>query len=496
MVYLIGAGPGHPGLITALGRDLLSRCDAVIYDRLGTNELLELVPEHAQKIYVGKKAGAHYRKQEEIQEILVETARHYETVIRLKGGDPFVFGRGGEEAQALQDAGLDYQIVPGVTSAVAVPELLGIPVTHRGVSRSFHVYTGHTKDEAGDVLEHIHPQEGTSVFLMGLGHLSQIVDKLIREGKDPGTPAAVISGGTLPSEQMVKAPLSGIAEAVAEAGLGSPAIILVGEAAQYDFRSGIQGPLAGQTIGVTATAALQEKMREQFEGAGARMFSLCDMKVETAPDQIRRLEQELGRIREYSWVAFTSQNSIRIFFETVRRLELDLRQFANVKFAVVGTGTERALRRQGFVVDYMPEEYTTQALAQGLIERVAPGQRLLLARARQGSEIMAKMLRDSEIQECILPIYDVVGRRTPNWEYLNSFDVITFASASGVEAFVEQIRETEQSVEAWEAERRGHGVKIATIGEVTRQALLRHGIRADIVPEQYDLDGLMQALTI
>ena len=331
---------------------------------------------------------------------------------------------------------------------------------------------------------------------MGLGHLSQITDKLIREGKDPGTPAAVISGGTLPSEQMVKASLSGIAEAVAEAGLGSPAIILVGEAAQYDFRSGIRGPLAGQTIGVTATAALQEKMREQFEGAGARMFSLCDMKVETAPDQIRRLEQELGRIREYSWVAFTSQNSIRIFFETARRLELDLRQFANVKFAVVGTGTEQALRRQGFVADYMPEEYTTQALAQGLIERVAPGQRLLLARARQGSEIMAKMLRDSEIQECILPIYDVVGRRTPNWEYLNSFDVITFASASGVEAFVEQIRETEQSVEAWEAERRGHGVKIATIGEVTRQALLRHGIRADIVPEQYDLDGLMQALTV
>lgn len=185
MVYLVGAGPGDPGLMTCRGAEVLRECEAVVYDRLGTSGLLELVPEDCEKIYVGKKPGSHSKKQEEINAILIDTAKRFDRVVRLKGGDPFVFGRGGEEVLALQKENIPFQLVPGVTSAVAVPELLGIPVTHRETSRSFHVFTGHTKAGDETSLAHIHPQEGTSLFLMGISHLAEIADKLIREGKDP-----------------------------------------------------------------------------------------------------------------------------------------------------------------------------------------------------------------------------------------------------------------------------------------------------------------------
>lgn len=491
MVYLVGAGPGDPGLMTCRGAEVLRECEAVVYDRLGTSGLLELVPEDCEKIYVGKKPGSHSKKQEEINAILIDTAKRYDRVVRLKGGDPFVFGRGGEEVLALQKENIPFQLVPGVTSAVAVPELLGIPVTHRETSRSFHVFTGHTKDGDETSLAHIHPQEGTSLFLMGISHLAEIADKLIREGKDPLTPAAVIANGCMPGEQIVRGTLATIAGDVAEAGIKPPAIIVVGETAGYDFISSDRGALADKKVGIIGTFALQERMRRRLLEKGARVYTVCEMKVE-ATTAIQELDKELENISKYSWIAFTSQNSIRLFFTHVFREKIDLRQFAGIRFAVVGSGTRDALREYGFEADLIPERYTTEALAESLVKTMKPGEKLLLPRALQGSVRMVQILEENGIYKTILPIYDVQGKKTENWKYLLDFDVLTFASASGVEAFIKELGA--ENAAKWEQDRRKKPTKIGAIGAVTAGRLEKYGIHADIIPKKCDIEHLIEEM--
>ena len=261
MVYLIGAGPGDPGLITYKGLQILKSCDAVIYDRLGTGELLDLVRPDCAKIYVGKQAGAHYKKQEEINRILVETAGKYEKVVRLKGGDSFVFGRGGEEILTLQEADIPFQVIPGVTSAIAVPEVLGIPVTHREMSRSFHVITGHTKKGEADALANIHKQEGTSVFLMGLSNLEPIMQRLREEGESEETPVSVISNGMLPGETIVRGTIGTIGKLVLKNELVSPAIIVVGQTAACTMKDKKRSAIDGCKIGVVGTAVFAGRKR-------------------------------------------------------------------------------------------------------------------------------------------------------------------------------------------------------------------------------------------
>lgn len=279
MVYLIGAGPGNPELITVKGLRLLQKCDAVIYDRLLSEELLSVVSENCHKIYVGKKPMSHAKKQEEINEILIQTAKQYKNVVRLKGGDPFVFGRGGEEVLALQKEKIPFALVPGVTSAVAVSELAGIPLTHRKESRSFHVFTGHTKEGAEQSFSHITKQDGTSVFLMSVANIRTIADRLMEQGQAASTPVAVISHGTMPDEKRVHGTLFDIADKVIENKITSPAVFVVGQTAKYHFVSEDFGVLAGKKIGTTATQKLHNKLREMMEDKGAFVFPLCEMKV-------------------------------------------------------------------------------------------------------------------------------------------------------------------------------------------------------------------------
>lgn len=491
MVYLVGAGPGDPGLLTCKGKALLEECDAVIYDRLGTGELLEEVKEDCEKIYVGKRAGYHYKKQEEINRILIETAGRFKKVVRLKGGDPFVFGRGGEEVLALQEAKIPFMIVPGITSAVSVPELAGIPVTHRKDSRSFHVFTGHARKEEADSLEHIHQEDGTSVFLMGLSHLEQITDKLLLEGMPVSTPAAVISNGTMPSQKVVRATLGTIVKEVEDAKLTSPAIIVVGENAKYEFVSDQIGALAGKRIGIVGTSVMREKTKHCLEEKGAHVYSLLHMQL-TRTDKLRELKKELQQIEAYQWIAFTSQNAIRLFFEQMKLLQIDHRRLAGVRFAVVGSGTKEALERMGFLADYMPQEYTTKALAQGLSKEMKPTEKLLLARAVKGSSQMLSILEENGIDVTNLAIYDVVGKKTENWNYLENMDAITFFSASGVEAFVSALGK--EQVPAWEEKRKKEHVKVAAIGHVTANKLSAYGIQTDCMPKQCDLTHMAEAL--
>lgn len=504
MVYLIGAGPGDPELITVKGMELLKQCDAVIYDRLGTYQLLEYVPEHCEKIYVGKQAGAHYKKQSEINEILIKAAREHEIVVRLKGGDPFVFGRGGEEAEVLLKEGIPFKLVPGITSAIAVPETLGIPVTHRKVARSFHVITGHTME---DELSHIQNLEGTSVFLMGLSHLEEIVTRLAKQGKGKTTPVAVISNGTLPGEQIVRGTLETIVTLTKEAKLESPAIIVVGETAGYDFYSSKTGPLTGRHIGVVGTRPLYTKLKNRLEQSGGKAYCLCDMKV-VLTKQIEELEEKVSHIEDYAWIGFTSQNAISIFFEELRNWKIDLRRLSDIRFAVVGSGTKQALEKYGFSADFMPGQYTTEAMAKELSTVMKEGERLLLPRARQGSVRMLEILDESHISYDAIPIYDVVGKHTENMEYLPDLDSILFVSASGVEGFFEyeeskdtvssecRLAEHKKSYDkdALVNSIKENHVQIACLGEVTEKALKKYGLHADILPDVNDVEGLIQAV--
>lgn len=520
MVYLIGAGPGDPGLITVKGLEFIKQCDTIIYDRLGTYQLLEMVKPDCRRIYVGKQAGSHYKKQPEINEILVEEGRKGNMVVRLKGGDPFVFGRGGEEVTALLEAGIPFQVIPGITSAVAVPEVCGIPVTHRGTSRSFHVITGHKRadinrsDEGGlDDYDYIRNQEGTSVFLMGLNRLPQIMERLVQTGAEENTPVAVISKGTMPGQRIVRGDIQTIADKVNEAKLESPAIIVVGENAALDFTAPNRGPLQNVHVGLVGTPKLREKMRVAIDALGGQSYSIVDMSVEQTEEK-NRLRVALEHIEDYSWLAFTSQNTITLFFKWLREWNIDVRKLAHLKLAVVGAGTRDALKVEGYIADYVPDEYTTSALAMGLSNVMNDGEKLLLPRAVQGSETMLDILDQGGVVYEEIPVYDVVGRRMESIQYLKDLDVITFVSASGVRGFLDVLDaekkncgvahmlndidscgdHTDNTDGSFKIHDIMKNIRIAALGNVTEKALEKAGYHADIVPEVGDIEHLISAI--
>ena len=520
MVYLIGAGPGDPGLITVKGLEFIKQCDTIIYDRLGTYQLLEMVKPDCRRIYVGKQAGSHYKKQPEINEILVEEGRKGNMVVRLKGGDPFVFGRGGEEVTALLEAGIPFQVIPGITSAVAVPEVCGIPVTHRGTSRSFHVITGHKRadihrsDEGGlDDYDYIRNQEGTSVFLMGLNRLPQIMERLVQTGAEEHTPVAVISKGTMPGQRIVRGDIQTIADKVNEAKLESPAIIVVGENAALDFTAPNRGPLQNVHVGLVGTPKLREKMRVAIDALGGQSYSIVDMSVEQTEEK-NRLRVALEHIEDYSWLAFTSQNTITLFFKWLREWNIDVRKLAHLKLAVVGAGTRDALKVEGYIADYVPDEYTTSALAMGLANVMNDGEKLLLPRAVQGSETMLDILDQGGVVYEEIPVYDVVGRRMESIQYLKDLDVITFVSASGVRGFLDVLdaekkncglahmlndidscgEHTDNTGSTLKIHDIMKNIRIAALGDVTEKALEKAGYQADIVPEVGDIEHLISAI--
>ena len=454
-------------------------------------KLLSVVPENCYKIYVGKKPMSHAKKQEEINEILIQTAKQYKNVVRLKGGDPFVFGRGGEEVLALQKEKIPFALVPGVTSAVAVSELAGIPLTHRKESRSFHVFTGHTKEGAEQSFSHITKQDGTSVFLMSVANIRMIADRLMEQGQDELTPVAVISHGTMPDEKRVYGTLSDIADKVIKNKITSPAVFVVGQTAKYHFVSEDFGVLAGKKIGTTATQKLHNKLREMMEDKGAFVFPLCEMKV-VCTDGAEKLLDELSQIKKYDWIVFTSQNAVHLFFAEADKKQIDRREFAKVRFAVVGSGTKKALETYGFYADYMPKQFTTEALAKGLTDVVKPGEHLLLPRALQASEELVLVLQKKSVTITEIPFYDVEGAFSGDLSMWKNMDVAAFFSASGVEAFVSRMGK--DKIGEWERDRKKEHVAVAAIGEVTKKRLQAYGIDVDVVPEQCDLEHLGRAL--
>lgn len=379
-VYLTGAGCGGPGLLTLRAQELISGCGCLVYDDLIDEGILALAPAQAELIHAGKRAGRHSAKQDEINRILIDAASRHAVVVRLKGGDPFVFGRGGEEFLALSKAGIDCELVPGISSAIAIPELAGIPVTHRGLARSFHVVTAHTaSDELPEDIDGLARLHGTLVFLMGLGRLGALAARLVGSGMAPGTPAAVVSGGNAKKRLCVRGTLSDIAAKAREAGAEAPAVIVVGSTAALEFVTGPRGPLAGVRVALTGTDSFQARLRRRLEPLGAEVTAaartrLVPLDFELSPDEL---------YGKSGWLAFTSANGVELALRALFSRGLDLRRLGGWSIAAIGPATAAALRSFGLTADLVPETHTSAALGKALAGRA--GAPILLLRSAKGA---------------------------------------------------------------------------------------------------------------
>lgn len=489
-VYLVGAGPGEKELITVKGKKLLEECGAVVYDSLASEQLLDYVGEDCERIFVGKRSGFHSMEQEKINAILVEKALEGKTVVRLKGGDPFVFGRGGEEIEALKRAELFYEVIPGVTSAIAVPACAGIPVTHRGMSQSVHIVTGHTasfENQLTDNYEALAKAGGTLVFLMGLSNLSKIASELMKYGKPGNTPAAVISFGTTERQRVLRSTLSAIAEEAKKEQMKAPAVIVIGETAALQCQYQKMGRLYGISVGVTGSSHFTQKLTKLLKEEGAFVRLLAQMRLKEINQE--KFTKELLKLEAYHWVVFTSSNAVSLFFLRLKKLGCDFRRLSHIKFAVIGEGTEQTLLQYGFQADFMPSVYTSSALLAGLLKVIEPGERVLLPRAAAGSEELSQGFEKAGIIFTELPVYALIlrqeGKEILEGE-LKLTNYVIFGSSSGVRALFEQEGLTELL----------GNQKLVAIGEITAEALKSFGYRNPIVAKKYTAEGIVSAICL
>lgn len=481
-VYLIGAGPGDPALITVKGVECLRRADVVVYDRLVASALLDYAPVHAERIYVGKASGEHTMTQAEINALLIEKARAGKIVARLKGGDPFVFGRGGEEALALADAGIAFEIVPGVTSAIAAPAYAGIPVTHRGIAASFTVATGHRADESPIS----NPQSPTLVFLMSVENLASIVASLLESGRAATTPVALVRWGTTPQQQTIVGTLENIIERAH--GLQPPAVLIVGDV--VNLRERLQWfekrPLFGKRILVTRAREQASELARRLAELGAVPLEFPTIRI--APlDDYTQLDAALAQ--KYDWVIFTSVNGVRFVWERLTALGRDARVFAETRLAAIGSATAEELARHGLRADFVPREYVAEALAEQIGD--VKSKRVLLPRADIARETLAHELRARGAHVDDIPAYRTIttDASDPRAQDLRAqlergeIDAITFTSSSTVRGFVN----CQLPIDNCQ-------LKIACIGPVTARTARELGLRVDIVAEEYTIAGLVAAL--
>lgn len=486
-VYLIGAGPGDTDLITMKGMEALKEADVIVYDHLASPSLLNTTKDEAEWIDAGKFAGHHRMKQAEIEELLIEKAMEGQTVARLKGGDPFIFGRGGEEALALTAAGIEYEVIPGVSSAYSAPAYAGIPITHRGKASSFHVITGHedpTKENSSLDYEILAREEGTLVFLMGLSKLNQISERLIANGKDAHTPAAVIASGTTARQRCVTGELGRIAAISEKADIQPPAILVVGDVVslkkEIDWQQA--GSLSGKKILVTATEIIAEPLAEKIRKLGGEpvVMSLISVRAE----KMYGLKEVLVRPGK-RWLVFTSRNGVRFFFEQMKKEQVDIRSLGDSRIAVMGAGTRKELENWGCYADLVPEQSCSESLAKALCAHAEPDEAICLFRAEEASDVLTKRLREKQYRVVDIPTYRTEimwKKRELLREMLEDVDAVTFCSASAVSAFVQM------------TERHDLVAKTICIGPVTAQAAKKAGLHIDKVAEQYDLEGLTEAL--
>jgi uroporphyrinogen III methyltransferase/synthase len=494
-VSLVGAGPGDAGLVTRRALECIRRADVVVYDNLISGSLLNEARLDAELIYVGKRSGSHHMAQEQINEVLAEQAAAGKYVVRLKGGDPFIFGRGGEEALYLRQNGIPFEIVPGVSSSYSVPAYAGIPVTDRSHASSFHVITGHEgghKETTVLDYETLAREEGTLVFLMGLKNLEEITGQLIAHGKCPDTPAAVISRGTTARQRQVVSDLTHIAAKAREQELPTPAILVVGEVAALQRELAWFGrdaayerlPLAGTRVLVTGTRHMAEELRAQLEPIGAETITVS--LIESRPLESEPLHQALSDLSAYTWLVFTSGNGVELFFEMLQCRKIDLRCLMHLKFACIGKKTASVLEKYGFHCDFTPDNYSSTGLAKQWIPTLKDGDRVLMLRAKEGSPVLPAKLAECGIPYEDIPLYET-WVDTRRGEELNRIvrevDYVTLASASAARAFAALLEEKKIAP-----------AKIIAIGPYTAQAAAAAGLQIAAEASEYTAEGIAAAI--
>ncbi len=494
-VYLIGAGPGDPGLLTCKGRDILAAADVIVYDYLAAEELLSGTRPDAERIYVGKIAGNHAMAQGDINKLLVRKAREGKTVARLKGGDPYIFGRGGEEALELFEAGVPFEVVPGVSSAIAAPAYAGIPLTHRAFSSSLTIITGHedpSKADSAHDWNALARSGSTLVILMGMKNLPEITKKLLLAGMPGSTPAALVNWGTTLRQRSLATTLEDLPAAAARERFANPSIIVIGHVATLREKLGWfeRQPLFGKTIVVTRAREQASSSAALFSRLGARVLQFPAIRIEPLPSY-EELDRAIARLSSFRWIIFTSANGVRFFKDRMDALGLDARAFAGVSLAAIGPATARALAGMGLHADFVPDSYVAESVAQGLLAGDMTGVRVLIPRAMEARDVLPKALREAGASVDVVPSYRTVPSSEGKEEVLEALesggiDCVTFGSSSTVRNFLAAV--------GAETMKRHPEVRLAAIGPVTAQALRDAGFEADIQPEEFTIPALVDAV--
>jgi uroporphyrinogen III methyltransferase/synthase len=519
VVYLVGAGPGDPGLMTARSLELIGSADAIYYDRLIPPGALDGARDDAKLVYVGKAPGKPSVPQEEIGERLIGAARAGKSVVRLKGGDPFVFGRGGEEGEALREAGIEFELVPGITAGVAASAYAGIPVTHRDDASAVAFVTGHEdpeKEESALDWEALARFPGTLVFYMGVKRLRDNATALIGAGRDADEPAAAVERGTMEGQRTVVATLGTLANAVERENIGAPALIVVGPVVKR--RESLawleRRPLSGKRVVVTRARAQASGLAQRLRGLGAEVVELPAIRIEPQieSDEVKRAVEQIG---DYALIVLTSPNGVRLLFEAMHAAGLDARALANPKkqraervgsdaaanagttlessaaasagttVAAIGPGTARALARAGIVADIVPERFVAESLVEALDEVEVSGKRVLVARAADARDVIPEHLDGRGAEVDVVAIYETV-REKPSAEAVEAAqaaDYVTFTSSSTVRNLTEAL-----------GARFPKDARIVSIGPVTSEAVVDVGLKVDVEAERHDIDGLIAAL--
>ena len=495
-VWLAGAGPGDASLLTLKAARLIEKADVIVYDALISAETLSRIPENKEVIYVGKHAGDHPVPQEEINRILVREAEKGKQVLRLKGGDPFVFGRGGEELELLIRAGIPFEIVPGVTSAAAVPAYAGIPVTHRDYASSFHVITGHARKGGRVDLDFpaLVRLKGTLVFLMGLSAMEFLLNGLTEAGMDPDTPAAVLENGTCAGQRRVTATVGTLKEASDRAGIKTPAIIVVGKvcALSSQMHWAEDRVLGGRQFLVTRPRQSSSSLAERLRDLGAQVIEMPAIRTEPiCPNRrLREALETFGTHADQEWLVFTSPAGADLFFDQLMELGMDLRSLlargAKVRIAAIGSGTAAALRKRGLIPDLVPRVYSAAALGETLAETAAEGSRITVARAEKGSEELLPPLLKAGLDVDDIPLYRTLYETHPLLkdrirELLEQgrIDAVTFTSASTVRGFTGALECADYT-----------GIRAVCIGEQTAAEAAKYGMQIQ-VSDQASMDAMV-----
>lgn len=490
-VFLVGAGPGDPGLLTLKAAAALRCADVLLYDHLASSATVALAAPSCQKIYVGKSAGKHTLCQDEIQTLMVAKAREGHCVVRLKGGDPFVFGRGAEEAQILREAGIAFEIVPGISSAIAAPAYAGIPLTHRDHNTAFTVVTGHedpTKPESTIDWGKLADPHQTLVLLMAMGNLPNIVMQLCRHGLPANTPVAVVRDGTRPTQQTVVASLETLVDAVERAGIGAPAIVIVGGVVGLREQIGWfeSSPLFGKRVLVTRPANQSTAFAQQLWSRGAEPI-IAPVIAIGPPDDPSAMQAAVVGANRYSWIVFNSSNAVSAYFNRLRQLNLDARALGNLKIAAIGPKTAQSLSCQGITADLVPSEFVSEAVAEALLAATQSHDRILIFNAQDGRDVLERALVGSGRDVTVVGAYKTNFVDDPQFaDAVTKSDIVTFTSTSSVRGFVHNLRDSQLCA--------ARGKLIACIGPITAQAARECGLQVDIIADEYTADGLLEAL--